>query len=57
MELKEIYIGAKFYLKGKGTFIIEDTLKSKRFYKKLGLPIFKETKKKVKDETDKGGDK
>jgi len=57
MELKEIYIGAKFYLKGKGTILIEDTEKGKRLYKKLGLPIFKEVKKKVKDEDKQGGSK
>lgn len=57
MELKDNYIGAKFYLKGKGTFLIEDTEKGKRLYKKLGLPVFKDVKKKVKDEDKQGGSK
>tara|TARA_R110002167_G_scaffold106599_8_gene273270 strand:+ start:3850 stop:4017 length:168 start_codon:yes stop_codon:yes gene_type:complete len=46
--IKKQYIGAKFTLRGVWSGVIKDDPKSRRLYRKLGLPIF-EPKVKVKD--------
>lgn len=45
MKIKEIYIGSRFFIKGVFEGTIKDDLKSRKLYKKLGLPIFEELKK------------
>jgi len=50
MKIKEIYIGSRFFVKGIFDGTIKDDTKSKKLYKKLGLPIFEEVEpKKQKD--------
>lgn len=49
MKIKEFYLGSKFYVKGVFDGIIKDDTKSKKLYKKLGLPIFEEEPKIKKD--------
>jgi hypothetical protein len=48
MKIKEIYLGSKFYMKGVFEGVIKDDTKSKKLYKKLGLPIFEEVEPKIK---------
>lgn len=53
--IKKNYIGAKFFVRGVFDGIIKDDPKSIKLYKKLGLPIFEEVKKKnaIKKESSK----
>ena len=48
MKIKEFYLGSKFYMKGVFDGVIKDDTKSKKLYKKLGLPIFEEVEPKTK---------
>lgn len=49
MKIKEFYLGSKFYIKGVFEGVIKDDTKSKKLYKKLGLPIFEVEPKTKKD--------
>ena len=57
MKIKEIYIGSKFFVRGVFDGIIKDDTKSKKLYKKLGLPIFEVETKPKKDAVKKESDK
>jgi hypothetical protein len=57
MKIKEFYLGSKFYVKGVFDGIIKDDTKSKKLYKKLGLPIFEVEPKTKKDAVKKESNK